>query len=60
MYGEVIDTQRGDNGFGYDPMFIPNGYDKTLGELPEDIKKDIGHRAIGLKLALKIITSLLK
>ena len=60
MYGKVIDEPRGDNGFGYDPIFIPKKYETTLGELDENIKKDIGHRSKGLKLALKIIKSLLK
>ncbi len=58
MYGEVIDKARGDKGFGYDPMFIPSGYDKTLGELDDEIKKEISHRTKALKLAqlvLKVI-----
>lgn len=60
MYGDVICEQKGTNGFGYDPLFIPKGYEQTLGELDEDLKKNIGHRAKGLKLALIIIKSLLK
>jgi len=60
MYGKVIDEIRGTKGFGYDPLFIPNGYNQTVGELDEAIKKQIGHRAKGLKLALIIIRSLLK
>ncbi len=51
MWGEVIDEARGSKGFGYDPMFIPSGYDKTLGELDEEIKRNISHRAKALKLA---------
>ena len=51
MYGDVIDEARGENGFGYDPMFIPQGFDKTLGELEYDIKKDISHRTKALNLA---------
>ncbi|BAF70736.1 RdgB/HAM1 family non-canonical purine NTP pyrophosphatase [Nitratiruptor sp. SB155-2] len=54
MWGEVIDEARGKKGFGYDPMFIPKGFDKTLGELDEEIKKSISHRAKALELA-KII-----
>ena len=60
LYGKVINEIRGDNGFGYDPLFVPNGFNQTLGQLDENLKKDIGHRAKGLNLALKIIKSLLK
>ncbi|MRI59088.1 MAG: non-canonical purine NTP pyrophosphatase, RdgB/HAM1 family [Epsilonproteobacteria bacterium] len=55
MWGEVIDEARGDKGFGYDPMFIPEGYDKTLGELDEDVKKRISHRAKALELAKVVL-----
>jgi XTP/dITP diphosphohydrolase len=55
MYGDVIDEARGEGGFGYDPMFIPNGYDKTLGELDEEIKKSISHRTKALNLAKYIL-----
>lgn len=51
MYGEVITTPRGENGFGYDPIFIPEGYDHTLGELGDEIKKKLSHRAKALALA---------
>ncbi len=56
MHGEVITKPRGDNGFGYDPIFIPEGFDKTLGELDKEIKKEISHRSKALKL-VKIILS---
>jgi XTP/dITP diphosphohydrolase len=55
MRGEVIDETRGDKGFGYDPMFIPNGFDKTLGELDNEIKQKISHRYKALKLAENIL-----
>lgn len=54
MHGEVIDEARGENGFGYDPIFIPNGFNKTLGELEDDIKNSFSHRAKAIELA-KII-----
>ena len=60
MYGNVIDEARGDKGFGYDPMFIPSGYDKTLGELDDDIKKSISHRTKALNLAKHILEVLNK
>jgi XTP/dITP diphosphohydrolase len=58
MHGDVIDETRGDKGFGYDPIFIPSGFDKTLGELDDDIKSKISHRAQALDLAKPIIKML--
>jgi XTP/dITP diphosphohydrolase len=58
MYGEVITQSRGEKGFGYDPIFIPIGYDQTLGELDEQIKKRISHRSKALKLVKPIIEML--
>jgi XTP/dITP diphosphohydrolase len=58
MHGDVIRQARGDKGFGYDTMFIPTGYDLTLGELDDEIKKTISHRAKALKLAKPIIQML--
>ncbi len=60
MYGDVIDRAVGDGGFGYDPMFIPSGYSKTLGELDDEVKKSISHRAKALELAKPIIQMLQK
>jgi len=58
MHGDVIDETRGKKGFGYDPMFIPAGYDKTLGELDDDVKSAISHRGKALALAKPIIQML--
>lgn len=43
--GEIIKERRGGEGFGYDPIFQPKGYDKTFAELGNDIKNTISHRA---------------
>lgn len=51
MYGTATTKAVGDGGFGYDPMFIPLGYDKTLGELDDEIKRTLSHRAKALSLA---------
>ncbi len=48
MYGKVIDHPQGDGGFGYDPIFIPQGYDQTLGELSDAIKSKLSHRSQAL------------
>ncbi|MCK5110442.1 MAG: non-canonical purine NTP pyrophosphatase [Arcobacteraceae bacterium] len=59
MYGDVIDKEIGEGGFGYDPMFIPDGYDKTLGELDFQIKKEFSHRTKALELAKKVLDVIL-
>ncbi|DAB36225.1 MAG TPA: non-canonical purine NTP pyrophosphatase, RdgB/HAM1 family [Sulfurospirillum cavolei] len=58
MHGEAIAGARGNNGFGYDPMFIPEGYEQTLGELDESVKKAFSHRARALELAHIVLKSL--
>ena len=60
MHGRVIDTPRGDGGFGYDPMFVPAGFSLTLGELDPAVKKEISHRSRALRLARTVLQSLLR
>ena len=46
--GTLTFAPRGNGGFGYDPLFVPNGYDQTFAELPDNIKNRISHRARAL------------
>ena len=47
--GEIIDHLRGNSGFGYDPIFIPNTYEKTFAELSLETKNTISHRGKAVK-----------
>lgn len=57
IHGKIIDEKRGESGFGYDPVFVPDGYEQTFAELGEDTKNNISHRAIA---TTKLIRFLLK
>ncbi len=57
LHGEIITEYRGENGFGFDPIFVPDGYDKTLAELSLEEKNCISHRA---KAMNNLKTELLK
>jgi XTP/dITP diphosphohydrolase len=46
--GAIAFRPRGEHGFGFDPLFVPNGYNATFGELPDDVKARISHRALAL------------
>lgn len=43
--GKIANAPSGTNGFGYDPIFIPNGFDRSFGDLDDEIKQQISHRA---------------
>ena len=56
--GQIIDNQRGEGGFGYDSVFIPDGYDKTFAELPAEVKNSISHRAVAMQKFKEFINNL--
>jgi XTP/dITP diphosphohydrolase len=53
--GKIANEVRGDSGFGYDPIFIPDGFEQTFGQLPAEVKNTISHRAKAIRgLAVKL------
>lgn len=56
--GEIIREKRGGEGFGYDPIFQPEGYDKTFAELGSDIKNTISHRALATQKLAEYLKTL--
>ena len=58
--GKVVTEPRGTGGFGYDPLFIPEGYSRTMAELPLNEKNRISHRGKALERLLKAILDIRK
>ncbi len=59
-YGFTVFPPRGENGFGYDAIFVPNSYGKTFAEMTDDEKNTISHRSIAVEKFVQFITELSK
>ncbi len=55
VHGKILHEKSGDKGFGYDPIFQPDGYDHSFAVLSDDIKNAISHRAIAIQKFLKAV-----
>ena len=56
VYGEIANEMRGENGFGYDSIFIPSGFTKTFGEMTDTEKNKVSHRARALAKVKEIFS----
>lgn len=56
MVGDLITEPRGDNGFGYDPIFVPTGYLQTTGEMNPEIKDSISHRGKAMRALAHLVS----
>jgi XTP/dITP diphosphohydrolase len=53
--GIIARKQSGENGFGYDPIFVPQGYSQTFGVLGDSVKKELSHRAKAFKKLFSLV-----
>ncbi len=58
IHGKIITEKIGTNGFGYDPIFIPDGYSETFAQLNSETKNAISHRGIALQKLLEFLKSI--
>lgn len=57
--GKIINEMKGTHGFGYDPVFVPTGYDRTFAQMPLKVKNCISHRGKALKKAKALIKKII-
>jgi len=57
ILGNIADSPRGQNGFGYDPLFIPKGHNKTLAEMSTNEKNTCSHRSLAINKFINFLSS---
>ena len=60
MFGSLVKSVRGNNGFGYDPIFVPEGFEQTVSELTDQVKDEISHRGKALEKFCLIFENLVQ
>ncbi len=55
VYGVILEEPRGEGGFGYDPVFLPDGYTQTFAEMDPELKNKISHRAVACQAAIDFV-----
>ncbi|NCG29012.1 MAG: non-canonical purine NTP pyrophosphatase, partial [Bacteroidetes bacterium] len=58
VQGVITTDKRGASGFGYDPIFLPNGSSKTFAEMPMELKNEISHRALAVAQLIRFLEGL--
>jgi XTP/dITP diphosphohydrolase len=58
IHGTILEEGRGEGGFGYDPIFLPDSYTQTFAEMPLSLKNEISHRALAVKQLLAFFEKL--
>ena len=58
--GKIIEDKKGESGFGYDPVFVPKGYDITFAEMDTELKNKISHRGIAVQKLVEFLNNKIK
>ena len=54
--GKIVADNKGTEGFGYDPIFVPNGFDRTFAEMSSNEKNKISHRGIAVRKLIDFLS----
>jgi len=60
IYGKILEERRGKGGFGYDPVFLPDGYNQSFAQMDAELKNKISHRGIAVQKLAEFLKSIQK